>query len=157
MITICSFSRFQLLDCRWQWMTLIHMKTRGELATAHTSAHPKRRKKKKVKPRQDLRILPILDVTVLPLSITNEHCTEFIRVVDAAETEIYSTSLDICQYRKIPGRFLATHLARNVVVCDLLDLTVAAGGNLVKLVHRDLQVNTHSADNTSSTNGATQG
>lgn len=52
MITICCFSRFQLLDCRWQWMTLIHMKTRGELATAHTSAHPKRRiKESKAKTR----------------------------------------------------------------------------------------------------------
>lgn len=86
------------------------------------------------------RILPILDVAVLPLNITNEHCTEFIRVVDAAETEIHCTSL-----------------ARNVVVRDLLDLTIAAGGNLVKLVHRDLQVNTHGPDNTSSTNGAAQG
>lgn len=94
---------------------------------------------------------------MLPVNITDEHCTKFICVVDVAETEIHSTSLDICQYRRIPGGLLVTHLARNVVVRDLLNLTVAAGGNLVKLVHRDFQVNTHGADNTSSTNGAAQG
>lgn len=121
------------------------------------SRDTREKKKRKVKPRQDLRILPILDVAVLPLNITNEHRTEFIRVVDAAETEIHCTSLGIGQYREMFGKFLATHLARNVVVRDLLDLTIAAGGNLVKLVHRDLQVNTHGPDNTSGTNGAAQG
>lgn len=82
------------------------MKSTGKLATAHTSATPKKKKKKKkVDQRQDLRILPILNVAMLPVNITDEHCTEFICVIDVAETEIHSTSLDFISTGGYPDNY----------------------------------------------------